>query len=76
MPSAERQKVRTLNPKAVFWKEVLSMFRRRRNPPPYDRRRPPRRHGRMLYLLAGIGLAAVLFLLVRDLIIPFLVMIG
>ena len=59
-----------------FRKEVLSMFRRRRNPPPPDRRRPPRRHGRMLYLLAGIGLVAVLFLLVRYLIIPLLVMIG
>ena len=48
-------------------------------PPPgrkfrFFRRRPPvPRHSRWLYILAFIGLAAVVFLLIRYLIVPLLV---
>ena len=53
------------------------MFHRRTPEPPPRRRRA--RHGRSgrslgLYLFAGIGAAAVLFLILKYLIIPLLVM--
>ena len=63
---------------------MFRLFRRRRAqaapgpgmPPPPGRRRrrrPPRR-SRWIYLFARIGVAAVVFLLIRYLIIPLLVL--
>lgn len=55
-------------------------FRRKKRPPephpPRRRRQPRRRHSPMIYVLALIGVAAVLFVLARFLIIPLLVLIS
>lgn len=54
------------------------MFGRKHRPERPAERHPRRgrRRGAGLYLLALIGLAAIVFVLIRFLIIPFLVMIG
>ena len=58
--------------------EVSRMHRRKTSPPP-EGHRPRRtarrgRRGLLLYVFALIGAAAVLFLLIRFLIIPLLVL--
>ena len=53
------------------------MFRRKPAPPPEGPRRPgprPRRRSVWLYAFALIGILAVLFLVIRFLIIPLLVL--